>query len=187
MTIGERTPHRRSPDGSPLTTVIESGGEDGQSYFEDVIDGPESRCRSTDQVAALVQFDLTDLRLTGWTIEPLEQAARADGNTWCALAWVDDAGSRTVRIQGLPGPANGEIPPTEPFGQLLQTLRQRVGGQCLPLPAARQVAEQAVTAAGFDALHDAKITLVDDPAATCTRADVPVSGLIEITLRGPSR
>lgn len=155
--------------------------------LEDVIDGPQSRCRSTDQVAALVQSDLSDLGLTGWTIERLEQADRADGNTWCALAFVDDAGSRLVRIQGLFGPASGEISGTEPFGQLLQTLRQRVAGQCLPLAAARLAAEQAITQAGFDPDRDAKVTTIDDPAATCTRADMPVSGLIEIILRGPSR
>lgn len=134
-----------------------------------------------------MQNDLTDLGLTGWTIERLEQADQADGNTWCALASVDDAGSQTVNIQGLPGPANGEIPASDPFGRLLQTLRQRIAGQCLPLPAARLAAEQAITEAGFDPDRDAKITTIEDPAAACSRADMPVSGLIEVTLRGPSR
>jgi hypothetical protein len=155
--------------------------------LDDVLEGPQSRCHSADEVAALVRSDLTDLGLTGWTIQRLEQARRADGRTWCALAFVDDSGSRTVLLQGLDGPASGEYPTGEPFGQVLQTLRQRIAGQCLPLPAARQVAEQAVSAAGFDPAHDAKITSIEDPVATCTRAYVPVAGLIEITLRGPDR
>lgn len=152
----------------------------------DLIDGPEAQCRSTDQVQGLVEQDLADLGLTGWTIDRLEQAGRADGHSWCALAFLDDAGSPTVSIQGLPGPANGQINADEPFGELLHSLRRDITGQCLPLPIARQLVEQAVTAAGFDPLQDAKITTVEDPAGACTRADMPASGLIEITLRGPS-
>lgn len=53
----------------------------------DVLDGPQSRCRSAEAVEAIVRRDLADLAMTGWTIKRLEQAERADGQDWCALAF----------------------------------------------------------------------------------------------------
>ncbi len=156
-----------------------------EQRLDDVIDGPSSACHSADQVQALVQRDLTELGLTAWTIDRLDQAGRADGEDWCALALLDVTGLQTVSIQGLPGPANGQAAPTEPFGQLLQSLR-RDAGRCRSLPEAQERVEQAVTAAGFD-LQDATITTIVDASASCTVADMPSSGSIQVVLRGPAR
>lgn len=152
----------------------------------DVLDGPQSRCRSAEAVEAIVRRDLADLGMTGWTIKRLEQAERADGQDWCALAFLEDTGVRVVQIQGLPGPATGEVPAEDPFGRILQTLRRDITDQCLPLPDARQVAEQAIRDAGFDPARHAQVTVIEDAAAACTRVDVPLAGLIDVTLRGPA-
>lgn len=151
----------------------------------DVLAGPASHCQSTDTVRTYIRQQLADLRLTGWTIKTLQQASRANGVSWCATAFPDGTDSRTVSIQGLPGPAAGQARPTTAFGKVLQNLRRDVAGQCLPLPAARQASLHAVTAAGFSA-SDAQITTTVDPAAPCTRAYLPAAGDIEITLRGPA-
>jgi len=151
----------------------------------DVLDGPQAQCRTADAVQDMVERDLAELGLAGWTVERLAQAERADGQDWCALAFVDDTGLPRVQVQGLPGPANGQLPADEPFRKLVHTLRSEVTGRCLMLPAAGQAVEQAVRAAGFD-LRDARITSIEDPDATCTRVDVPLSGRVEVSLRGPS-
>jgi len=151
----------------------------------DVLDGPEAQCRSADEVQDMVERDLADLEFTGWKIERREQADKADGEDWCAIAFVDDEGQPLVWIQGLEGPANPEVSAQEPIGQLVRVLRRDVVQQCLTLQEARRRTENAVRTAGFNR-SDAKIIAIEDIAATCTRAEAPIAGMIEVVLRGPS-
>lgn len=152
----------------------------------DIVAGPQSHCQSTETVRTYVRRQLADLGLTGWTVTTLDNANRADGVSWCALAFTDGSDNRTVDIQGLPGPAEGQAPPTTPFGRLLQNLRRDVDGRCLTLPAAQHASRQAVTDAGLSA-QDAQITAFTDPAVRCTRVYLPEAGDVEITLQGPAR
>ncbi len=73
----------------------------------------------------------------------------------------------------------------DPFGALVLTLRTELTQACLPLPAAQALVTEAVTDVGFD-LRQASVTALQDPDAACTRADVPMSGSVEVVLRGPA-
>lgn len=151
----------------------------------DALDGPAAQCRSAGEVQDMVERDLDSLGLTGWRIERLEQADEADGEDWCAIAFVDDEGQALVRIQGLEGAADADVAAQEPFGRLLRELRREIVQHCLTLPDARGRTEAAVRASGFE-LADAKIVVIDDPEATCTRVEAPIGGLVEVVLRGPA-
>jgi hypothetical protein len=149
----------------------------------DTIDGPQSSCRSADAVEALVRTDLADLGLRGWQVERLEQAARADGRSSCAFAWVDEQGRSTVIIQGT-GTVRVDPGPSDSL-DLVEALRRDVVETCLPLPAARAAAERAITGAGFE-LAQATITTLEDPEADCTRVELPAAGVVTVVLRGPA-
>jgi len=90
-----------------------------------------------------------------------------------------------VRIQGRQEAVNGEVSAQEPIGKLVRTLRREIVHECRTLPDACRRTETAVRASGFN-LTDAKIVTIVDPTATCTRAEAPVGGLVEVVLRGPS-
>lgn len=82
-----------------------------ESRLTDQIEGPEAGCQDADSAEQLVQAELADLQLTGWTVERFSQAARADGNSWCAIAFLESrrlphgADPRSRARAGRPGSA----------------------------------------------------------------------------------
>ncbi len=152
-----------------------------ESRLADQIEGPEAGCLDADAAEQLVQAELVDLQLTGWTVERLSQAARADGNSWCAIAFLETDGSGTVLIQGL----EREPDTPGPLDTVVDLLRRDIVEQCLTLPQAISATQEAVQAAGFT-LSDAKITSIEDATADCTRVDFVPAGLVAINLRGPA-
>lgn len=154
--------------------------------LDDLVEGPQARCSTADQAESIVRAELADLRLTGWQIERLPQAARTDGADWCAVAWVDEGPLARIVIQGIEG---GMFDPdatgTEPLRRVIDTLRTDVAQGCLPLAGAVERTEQAITQNGWN-LADAKITAIKDPTATCSRVDLIPGGLVTVILRGPA-
>lgn len=155
-----------------------------ESRLSDQIEGPEATCSEVGAADRQVRAELADLGLTGWTVERLEQANRADGTSWCAIAFLDGSGGNTVLLQGLE--REEPIPgTTDSVDGITVRLRTAIVEKCLALPEARVAAEQAVRDSGAS-VSDAIITTLADPAATCTRVDFVPAGLISIVLRGPA-
>lgn len=156
-----------------------------ESRLADQIEGPSAQCRDVDAVEALVRQDLADLGLTNWPTQRLSQAARADGDMWCAIAFPDYDGKSQVLIQGLkhetiiPGSADDIL-------AVIERLRADIVERCVPLSEAERAAANAVQAAGFDVATEARITTIVDANAPCSRVDFVPAGLISITVRGPA-
>ena len=152
--------------------------------LDDLVEGPQASCSTADQAEAVARTELADLRLTGWRIERLPEAVRADGTDWCAVAWVDEGPLPEITIQGVEGGVS-DATGTEPVRRVVDTLRTGVARSCLPLAEAVEHTEQAITANGWS-LADAKVTAIEDPAATCSRVDLVPGGLVTVVLRGPT-
>jgi hypothetical protein len=150
--------------------------------LDDLVDGPQSRCSTADDVERIVRAELEDLRLGAWAVERLSQADRADGRPdWCALAMVDEQGLAKVYVQGLEDfhPAS----PDTSLAVLARDLRTGIADQCLTLPAARRRAEEAIVSSDFT-LDQARIATVTEQTS-CTRIDFVPGGMIVVVLRGP--
>lgn len=152
-----------------------------ESRLTDKIEGPEAGCQDADGAEQLVQAELTDLQLTGWTVKRLSQAARQTATAGARSPSSSPDGSRTVLIQGL----EREPVAPGPLDTVADRLRRDVLEKCLTLPQATSAAQEAVQAAGFT-LSDAKITAIEDATADCTRVDFVPAGLVAINLRGPA-
>lgn len=175
------------PEWQPLTTTFRSDAArvELESRLDDQIEGPAARCRDSTTVEALVRKDLADLGLSGWTVSRLSEATKADGRTWCAVAFPAQGGEDEVLVQGVEAKSSTHEA-ADDVRMLIDTLRREVAEQCVTLAQAQAASEQAVQAASF-ALTDAKITALEDSAASCTRVDFVPAGLITINLRGPAR
>jgi hypothetical protein len=152
--------------------------------LDDLVDGPSAGCRTADETEARVRADLQDLGRTGWRVERLDAAPRADGRTWCAVAWVDESSAQRVLIQGIEQDGQPLVGDGPSIAALLQDLRDEVASDCLALRDAERSTAEAVARAGF-APVDARLTVVPDPTAACTRVDLVPSGVVTIVLRGP--
>lgn len=154
--------------------------------LDDLVEGPESGCVTADEAEALARRDLADLGLSGWTVERLTQADRADGMQWCAKAWVDEGPQQKILIQGLEGGFGlAENDGQAPIRRVRDQLRAGIVDACVTLEQAEARANEALVANGL-ALEDAHVITITDPGSSCTRVDFVPGGLAVVVLRGPS-
>ncbi|MFF5114711.1 hypothetical protein [Streptosporangium sp. NPDC000509] len=64
--------------------------------------------------------------------------------------------------------------------ELRDALRAGIASRCVGLDEAESLAKQAL-----GTKHHWPLTVMPDPAASCTRVDLEVGGSIQVTLRGP--
>jgi len=146
----------------------------------DLVDGPQSQCRTAASAEAMVRSDLAELSLTDWTVERLSNASKADGTSMCAMAWVDEGAAKKVQLQGVQGGPSGD----DAVARLAALLRHDIAENCLTLAQAQRATESDIGKAGFK-IAESDITALVDPAAKCTRVDLVPAGLIAVMLRGP--
>lgn len=151
--------------------------------LEDLVEGPHGTCTSADDAEVYARKQLADLGLTAYTVRRLTQAGWANGETGCAMVWVDEGGKSEVLLQGLEvhDVAIGARPNAH---DIATRLHAWIVNDCLPLPRAVQLARKAITDAGFD-IHTGQVRAFEDSTARCTRVDLLAAGDNTIVLRGP--
>lgn len=161
--------------------------------LEDLVDGPESRCSTTDDAERDARADLASLSLTGWSLTRLPSATKADGRNACAFATIDEASSLTINIgsksditditdiNGNPVVMTGR---PSPVTDLAARLRSDISRSCVTLQASKGIVLRAISASGLRP-QDANVQTIPDNAASCTRVALIPGGMINIILRGP--
>ncbi len=182
------------PDGY---TELEPGPFQNTALIEleaalgDAGSGLASGCYDEVSATTIAQSELDRLELTAWTVT-VDENRRPDGASTCAYFIVDPA-LQQVQLIGLPVESNG----MGPYGAYAAALDQQLAANCVGLADAaaltrRMAADTEIVVDGTrieftEAAGVLTINLVEDPGATCTRADVNVGGRVEVTLRGPTR
>lgn len=161
-----------------------------EAALGDVGTGLESSCY--DQVAAteITRRELDRLGLAEWTVT-VDDDRRPDGAATCAY-FIVDAELQQVQLIGLPG---ANVP--DPYRNYAVALDEQLSASCAGLEEAAELVR--TLAADTDIVVDGTridfteqagvlfIHIVEDPDASCTRADVNVGGRVEVTLRGPTQ
>jgi hypothetical protein len=147
-----------------------------QSALDDYIDGLSGDCYSSDEAQAIVMRELGRLGLVDWEVT-VDRAA--DGERRCALAFAQPERRLVTVVDQGSHPDDGA--PDMVFARELRAALQR---DCLTLADAAALTREVAAAQGIgdDALivHE-----VPDDTASCTRADLTVGGIFDVTLRGP--
>lgn len=157
-------------DAVPIGTTEDSRVFELEKSLEDYVDGGLSQCFDETTGTAFAHSELDRLGLADWTVKTTEQDA---GPGQCALLLVPDPGVIEVR-------ANFYSSSEFDSSKLIPLLRSKIAEQCLSLPEAKAVVDDALA----DDHHWATSTQVD-PAAACTRVDLNVGGSIQVFLYGP--
>lgn len=182
------------PDGY---TPIEPGPFQNAALIEleaalnDVGTGLESGCYDDVAATEITQRELDRLELAGWTVA-VDDDRRPDGSSSCAYPIVD-AALQQVRLIGLHDESNAP----DPYSAYSAALNEQLDAGCVGLEDAADLArrlaadtEIVVDGTHIDFTEEAGVLfihVVEDPDASCTRADVNVGGRVEVTLRGPTR
>lgn len=177
------------PEGyTPLApgTVQDPAVLELRSALDDVGDGLESGCFDAEAAARIAQEELTRLELDTWTVE-FDRTRLPNGVTSCATALVD-AQEEQVVIIGLGGPAD------DPWRPFADGLRRGLEDRCMGLDEAAGFARDLI--GKVDIVVDGQpldydpadlvVHQIEDPDATCTRADIEIGGNVVVTLRGPA-
>ena len=144
--------------------------------LDDPVDGPRAECRSTAAVHKAVEHEISQLGLSGWSIDAAPGATEADGNTACAFAWVDEGAAKRVLVQtGPPFPHDGD---DTAYVQLLARLRSEISNGCLSIAEAKSAAERAVADTGIPAT----VTAAAVAGGSCAEVDVAPGGALTIRL-----
>lgn len=157
------------------TAVIEL-----EAALADVTTGLEARCYTSTEAVPIVERELARLGLD-WSVTT--SAAKADGDTTCALAALEaeQAQVTVYPIDGVSGDGD------EPWVALGTRLNQALSNECLSLDEAAATARGIALEVGLDpAAQQARITATADNNAACTRATVTVGGTVFVDLRGPN-
>src|SRR5262245_22831912 len=175
---------RLAPGPHVDTTLIQL-----QAALDDSGSGLTSNCFDEPGARNVVERELDRLGLDDWTVT-VDESRPPTGAASCAYLVVD-AEQQEVQLIGM-GPAPSEAGPYRIFAAELD---QRLRDQCVGLDAAADITRGVAAATDVSSYTDYAFTeesgllnihTVEDPSATCTRADVDVGGAVEVTLRGPA-
>ena len=177
-------------------TALDSGPFQNTALIEleaalgDLGTGLESGCYDHVAATEITRRELDRLGLAEWTVT-VDDDRRPDGTATCAH-FIVEADLQQVQLIGLPG-ANAP----DPYGNFAAALDEQLSVSCVGLDEAAELArtlaadtEIVVDGTRIDFTEQAGVLLihiVEDPDASCTRADVNVGGRVEVTLRGPTR
>jgi len=157
-------------------TVNDASTRELDSSMHDWVDGMVATCRTEEDARDFAKTELQRLHLVGWRI--LTSSVKSDEGP-CVGDPEVDASTRTVTLL----PHSMRSPDDRGASRETYTIRDAlrgIAGQCLPLAKAERLTTEAM---GTE--FHWPLTVIDDPAATCTRVDMEVGGSIQITLRGP--
>lgn len=161
-----------------------------EAALRDVGTGLESSCYDHVAATEITRRELDRLGLAEWTVT-VDDDRRPDGAATCAY-FIVDADLQQVQLIGLPG-ANAP----DPYRNYAAALDEQLSASCVGLEEAAELVR--TLAADTDIVVDGTridfteqagvlfIHIVEDPDASCTRADVNVGGRVEVTLRGPAQ
>ena len=182
------------PDGY---TALEPGPFQNTALIEleaalgDVGTGLESGCYDDVAAAEITRRELDRLELAGWAVT-VDDGRRPDGSSTCAY-FIVDAALQQVQLIGVPDESNAP----DPYGAYSAALNEQLNADCVDLEDAADLArmlaadtEIVVDGTRIDFTEEAGVLflhIVEDPDASCTRADVNVGGRVEVTLRGPTQ
>lgn len=160
-----------------------------EAALDDLGSGLGSGCYDAADATEITRSELGRLGLEAWgvTVDP---DRRPDGATTCAHAVVQPD-QQQVQLIGVA--ASNAVDPYQAYATALDA---QLGAACMTLDQAADAAR--ALAADTDIVIDGTrielteeagvlvIHMIEEPDAACTRADVNVGGLAEVTLRGPS-
>lgn len=138
--------------------------------LDDYVDGGLSRCLDETSARQFARAELDRLGLSGWTVSTREQKPRSGP---CALLLVRRPGVLEIRTHFGTNPAPMS-------SHLIAVLRSRIAEQCLSLPEAEAVANEALASN-----HHWPTSTQLDPGSACTRVDLNIGGSLQIFLYGP--
>lgn len=166
------------------TTLIELTAALGDSGS-----GLTSNCFDEAGARELVQRELTRLGLSDWTVT-VDENRPPTGAASCAY-FIAQPDQRQVQLIGM-GPAPSQ---PSPYHLFASELDDRLNAECVGLDAAADITRSLASATDVSSYTDYEfseesgllnIHTIEDPSATCARADVNVGGAVEVTLRGPA-
>lgn len=160
-----------------------------EASLDDYGTGLSSGCYDEPAAREIIQADLDRLGLAAWTITA-DSSRLPDGADLCAVAIVvPDA--QQVQVIGLSNDAVG----TDPYARFAANLNDQLEAECVGIDEAATVTRTLgdstdirINGAIIEVTEEAGVLVintVEDPAATCTQADVNVGGRVEVILRGP--
>lgn len=149
------------------------------SALADYGDGLNAQCYTPADAQPVAEAALQRLGLADWSVRIDPERLGGDGT--CAVHMLDPD-AKTVVLFGLemaPPPADA------PFARLATAVQDQIDSQCLTLEEAVETVRLIARDLGIDeAAGELVIHSVPDGSAACSRTDVNVGGLIEVTVRG---
>lgn len=170
------------------STAMEAAQFELTASIDDMVDGPNARCLSTNAAVKLAQSELDRLGLRSWKV-----VSGASADRPCARVQLDPKPGTLVVVANAPDDPEARrteearltsmasTPAVKSLFELRDALRTGIADKCVNLTGAAALATRALRGEPHWPL-----TTIEDPTASCTRVDMVVGGSIQVTLRGPA-